>query len=228
METDMDWRLSIASIITLAIAVAHSALGERRIIAPLLNTSFDFCRPERVEFTRLTLRFAWHLTSLFMLGCAVLLLVFSISPIDLASILALEVMGAVFVAAAAITGSYSRGRHVAWPLFAIAGSLCWWTAVRHEGPVSFDLTKREIGFVASAILLLAGSLHLYWAARGSTDLVAVIPEKDGKPLFRPRRIGTFVVAIGLVLAGLLVAEQAADLLHLGLPEATRIGCWPRF
>jgi hypothetical protein len=34
-----------------------------------------------------------------------------------------------------------------------------------------------------------------------------------------------VVAIGLVLAGLLVAEQAADLLHLALPKATRIGCW---
>lgn len=221
----MDWRLAVASGITLGIAAAHSMLGERRILGPLLKTSFDSCRPERVDFIRLTLRFAWHLTSLFMLGCAVLLLALAVSPIDLASILSLEILGALFVASAAITGSYSKGRHIAWPLFTIVGILCWWTAARHEGPVSYDVTKPDIGLAASAILLLIGAIHLYWAAKGPMDLVAVIPEKDGKPLFHPSRIGTVAVAVGLVLAGILVAEQAAGLKHLVMAGAMRIGCW---
>lgn len=221
----MDWRLLVASSITLGLAATHSMLGERGILAPLLNTSFDFCRPERVDFIRLTLRFAWHLTSLFMLGCAALLLALAVSPIDLASILSLEILGALFVASAAITGSYSKGRHIAWPLFALVGIFCWWTALHHEGPVSFHVTKPVIGFATSAILLLIGAIHLYWSVKGPTDLIAVIPEKDGKPLFRPSRIGTVAVAIGLILAGILVAEQALSLTRLVMPEVTRIGCW---
>lgn len=124
----MDWRLLVASSITLGIAAAHSMLGEKRIVSPLLNMRFDFCRPERAAFICLTLRFTWHLTSLFILGCAALLLALAMAPIDVASILALEILGALFVASAAITGSYSKGRHIAWPLFACVGILSWWTA----------------------------------------------------------------------------------------------------
>lgn len=46
----MDWRLAVASSLTLGIAEAHSALGERGILSPLLKTSFEFCRPERGRF----------------------------------------------------------------------------------------------------------------------------------------------------------------------------------
>lgn len=42
------------------------------------------------------------------------------------------------------------------------------------------MTKPVIGLAASAILLLIGTIHLYWAIKGSMDLVAVIPEKEGR------------------------------------------------
>ncbi|RLL71549.1 DUF3995 domain-containing protein [Ochrobactrum soli] len=225
METVMDWRLLVGSVITIGIAVTHSVLGERRIIAPGFNASFGFSPTKRGDFIRLTLRFAWHLTSLFMFACAALLLAVAVAPIDLASILSLEILGALFVASAAITGSYSKGQHIAWPLFTIVGVLCWWTAIQHDGAVSFEGTKPFIGLATAIALMLIGILHLYWAIRGPANLVAVIPEKNGKPIFCPSRIGTAAVAVGIILASVLVAEQSAGTKFLMMPGATRIGCW---
>lgn len=224
MEISMDWRLTIAAIITLGIAVTHSMLGEKHIIRRLARMSFDVFPPQRREFIRLTIRLAWHLTSVFMLGCSALLIVLAIRPIELVSIFVLEIIGALFVVCAAITASYSKGRHIAWPLFASVGVLSWWAAVQHEGVSSFDNTKPAIGIAVSLILFLIGAIHFYWAAGGSAGLFAAIPEKDGKPLFRPDRTGTAIISVFLSLAAALVAEQSIGLVQLGLPEVTHIGC----
>jgi hypothetical protein len=216
MESQMDWRLMAASAVVILIAVAHSALGERRILGPLLKRMTDFGPQDQTQFVRLTLRFAWHLTSLFLLGCAAILGVVAFYPLDVIGLLVIETIGALFIASAAITASYSAGRHAAWPLFALAGLLCWWVAAWHEGgsPVA-----------VSAILLLAAATHAYWASGGPYGLSAVVPDRGGKLLFRLGRIGTALLAFGLLAAALLVAEQTLGFMPAVSSSSTAVGCW---
>lgn len=221
----MDWRLLAAFFVTVVIALAHSALGERRLLRPLLNQFGDAGVAGWDEFSRLTLRFAWHLTSVLMLACAVILLTLAFLPVELVSILVLEILGALFIASAAITGSYSRGRHIAWPLFALVGGLCWWVAARHDGVVHFEATKPVIGLGVSTILMSLAAAHFWWAAIGTAGPKVVIPEKDGKPLFRPGRSVTAVVALALCAASLLVAERSLGTFGFIWPGVVSGGCW---
>ncbi len=53
-----------------------------------------------------------------------------------------------------------------------------------------------------------GGIHLYWLAGGSWGTSAVIPEHEGKPLFRPTHLATGVVAASLFCCALLMAVVA--------------------
>lgn len=71
----------------------------------------------------------------------------------------------------------------------------------------FYEAQSVIGLAASVTLMLIGCVHLYWVTKGTGNRVAVILEKDGKPIFQPSRLGTAAVAVGLVFASALVAGQ---------------------
>lgn len=74
-------------------------------------------------------------------------------------------------------------------------------------------------------IVLAGlsALHVFWGLRGSDVSSAFIPEADGEPLFRPRPMDCFAVAIALAVACFLVLA-ARGLVPSPLPAAwTRIG-----
>ncbi len=61
--------------------------------------------------------------------------------------------------------------------------------------------------VASVFALLS-ALHIYWAVGGRSGAVAVLPEHDGAPLFRPGPASTLVVAGLLAFAALLVLAHS--------------------
>jgi hypothetical protein len=66
--------------------------------------------------------------------------------------------------------------------------------------------------VAVAVaMVLAGlsGLHVYWAFGGRRGRTAAIPERDGKPLFRPGPGATLAVAFLLAVSGALVLGRAA-------------------
>ncbi len=104
------------------LGVAHSYLGERLILIRL------FRRPDLPHllgsdvFTRRTLRFAWHLTTVAFWGLACLLL-------QVAQGVPRQALGAViagtFVLAALVTVIGSRGRHLAWPIFLLIAAAAW-------------------------------------------------------------------------------------------------------
>jgi hypothetical protein len=77
-------------------------------------------------FTRRTLRFAWHITSLAWLGFSALLLGTTWSQ---SGALPLPILGATiattFIASSLLALIGSRGRHYSWLVFLAVGVLAW-------------------------------------------------------------------------------------------------------
>jgi hypothetical protein len=114
--------LFVASLILVGLALAHSWLGERRLIGPLLADA-NGGMLTRSRFARQVLRFAWHLTSVAFVGLAAPLAVYAFHDVDGAARLSLRLAAVCFVAMGALILWSSRGRHLAWPLFMGAGAL---------------------------------------------------------------------------------------------------------
>lgn len=115
----MTLALYLAAFLTVAIGVAHSYLGERYILTRL------FRRPDlpklfgSEDYTKRTLRFAWHVTSIAWWGLAAALLLLTRPQIASATLAA--VLAATFLATSAAILVGSRGRHLAWPIFLVIG-----------------------------------------------------------------------------------------------------------
>jgi hypothetical protein len=116
--------LLIAAGLTMVLAAAHSYLGERYILIRLFRRDNLPKLLGGVEFTKQTLRFAWHITSLAWLGLAALLLLMS-SSAGAAHRPQARVIAAVFglSGVAALLGS--RGRHLSWVVFLAIAALVW-------------------------------------------------------------------------------------------------------
>ena len=109
--------LLVAAFLALLVGVAHSYLGERYILIRLFRRQ-DLPRLFGSDwFTRRTLRFAWHLTSIAWWGFAAILLAAASSSGAHFREKTLMAIAATFLASAAITAGASRGRHLAWIVF---------------------------------------------------------------------------------------------------------------
>ena len=64
---------------------------------------------------------------------------------------------------------------------------------------------------------LLSVLHVYWAFGGTWGIAAAIPVTGGRSAFTPSRATTFLVALGLATASLVVLLQGR-ILRLGLPS----------
>ena len=116
--------LLIAAGLTMLIAGAHSYLGERYILIRLFRRDSLPKLLGGVEFTKQTLRLAWHLTSVAWLGLACLLLVLAGPPSESARTQA-HVIAAVFAVSGVTALVGSRGRHLSWVVFFAIAALAW-------------------------------------------------------------------------------------------------------
>lgn len=105
--------LLAAAALTAATAVAHSVLGERYILTRLFRRDLPKLFGSD-DFTKRTLRFAWHVTSVAWLGIAAIL----------AGLAPLDALFATFVASSALTLAINW-RHVSWLIEAIVAALIW-------------------------------------------------------------------------------------------------------
>ncbi len=78
------------------------------------------------------------------------------------------------------------------------------------------------GAVAIALVAIA-ALHVFWGSRGQLGRSAVVPERDGKPLFVPTRVACFSVAALLVAAAWLLLVGGGLLPNLGPPWLATVG-----
>ncbi|MGD8440275.1 MAG: hypothetical protein PVG53_07050 [Holophagae bacterium] len=121
----MNRLLLSAALLVIAVGVAHSWLGERYIVRRLLRRN-DL--PELFgddSFTRQTVRFGWHLTTIAWFGLAAVLVLLSGALGDLrAGDAVIFAIAQTFVLSAALALIVTRARHLSWIVFATIATLC--------------------------------------------------------------------------------------------------------
>jgi hypothetical protein len=110
-----DIALYLAALALVGVSFSHSYLGERYLLMRLFRRHDLPKLFGTAEYTKRTLRFAWHITSIAWLGFAALLVMAAHGPLTLSAVGAL--VGAVFALHFALSFGGSRGRHYSWVVF---------------------------------------------------------------------------------------------------------------
>lgn len=115
-----DALIHASAALLLLTGIAHSWLGERRLIGPALaDRSGLYAR----ELTRIVTRLAWHVTTMSWVAIAGLMLLVVDAGDDALVRGAALIVGIVFLTAGLIDAVLSRGRHVGWPMLTGVGAL---------------------------------------------------------------------------------------------------------
>jgi hypothetical protein len=121
----MNFYFVIAAFLTLVIGLAHSWLGERYILMRLFRRENIPRLFGSDAFTKHTLRFAWHLTTVAWFGAAALLLILASYPLDASARMSSRVIAAIFLVSGVVALVGSRGRHLSWIVFLLIAGLVW-------------------------------------------------------------------------------------------------------
>ena len=105
--------LWLSAALMVATAFTHSALGEKRLIGPLLARDIDLLSGYRANLVR----FAWHFTTLLMIVTACVV-AWPKTPVPVVTL-----TGAVWLVAGLMDAVLTRGKHVGWPPLSAAGIL---------------------------------------------------------------------------------------------------------
>lgn len=113
--------LEIASAFCILIGCIHSYLGERFILIRLFRKTDIPQLFGSDYFTKRTLRFAWHITTVAWFGFAYLLFAISQGTENMTQTV-LFTSSVVFAITGAFAFAFTRGRHISWLVFwAISG-----------------------------------------------------------------------------------------------------------
>lgn len=116
--------LYLAATLIVLTALAHTVLGERFIISRLMRRDLPTLFGDD-RFTKGTLRFAWHITSIAWLLLAWILVIVARSP---ESALRSRLLTGIVIASAAsalLPLYFTRGRHLSWIVFTAVALLVW-------------------------------------------------------------------------------------------------------
>jgi hypothetical protein len=82
----------------------------------------------------------------------------------------------------------------------------------------------SLAWCLATILLAIAALHLFWAA-GLRPSGAVIPERDGQPVFAPRRPITMFMALLFTLSAWVLLVRSGAILPPAVPVLPRLIRW---
>jgi Protein of unknown function (DUF3995) len=215
-EAVMNLWLLEASLCFVALAVAHSWLGERKLMRPLLAEPWKVVGLPR-QVTDPLLRGAWHLTSLAWLAAAVILGAAAAGmPVPR---LVLDALAALALVSGLTIFIGLRGVHAAWAVFAAAALTAW--VGTHGGPSPLGVSLA--GAIAVVTLGAISALHVYWVAGGRWGIdVAVPTRRTGARTFKPS--AALTIAVALALLGTAAVLAAAS----GLVPSPRWAPWPNW
>jgi hypothetical protein len=113
--------LAFAITQLVATGIAHSYLGERYILIRLFKRGDLPKLSAGTEFTKGTLRFAWHLTTVAWWGLAYLAFTAGYGPVSKDQVR--TVIGVTSLMSAAFPLYFTRGKHLSWIAFIAVGAL---------------------------------------------------------------------------------------------------------
>jgi len=114
--------LEIAAALCFGIGMVHSYLGERFILIRLFKRGEVPHLFGSDYFTKGTLRFAWHITTIIAWGLGYL--VFSVSRnVDNLAQVVLLTTGVVFSLSAVFAFAFTKGKHLSWIVFGLIAAL---------------------------------------------------------------------------------------------------------
>ena len=126
----MQTLLLISGILTIILALAHSVLGEWRLLRPMKNEVLPQINGipalfKNDGFSKNTIRFVWHVTSVFGLCLAAILLHFSnLATLGSTEGFIIKTISVAMTLAGLITLLLTKGAHMGWILFLAIGILC--------------------------------------------------------------------------------------------------------
>ena len=121
----MDNLLIIGATLAVLIGAAHSYLGEHYIMVRLFRRSDLPQLFGSDTFTKQTLRFAWHLTTIAWIGLASVILIEVVVPSSEQLSAILKAISITFFISSVVTLVTSKGRHFAWVVFLSISVLVW-------------------------------------------------------------------------------------------------------
>jgi hypothetical protein len=118
--------LYIAAFFAFAVGVAHSYLGERKILDPLIKRGNLPKIRGSEKTTARTIRIAWHVTTILFWVVGVVLIFLARNALNFQSMSA--ILAGTFLPLGVLSLIASRGRHVSWLPFLIIGGACLYAA----------------------------------------------------------------------------------------------------
>lgn len=118
--------LEVATIIAILIGFVHSILGEKYILVRLFRRDNLPKLFGDDRFTKQTLRFAWHITTIAWWGFAAILWSFSQGTENLKSAVLL-IIGITFLISGVISFAASKGKHLSYLTFWAIAALSWFS-----------------------------------------------------------------------------------------------------
>ncbi|WP_394246551.1 hypothetical protein [Vibrio profundi] len=115
----MEFMLYLSAILLVIVSFAHSYLGERYILSRLFRRDNLPKLLGSDDFTKRTLRFAWHVTSVAWLGFAGIVVL--LAQPELNKALVSQVIAVTFGVHFLVALLGSKGKHLSWVLF---GTVC--------------------------------------------------------------------------------------------------------
>jgi len=124
----MNVMLLVAGLLSVLIGIAHSVLGEKLVLGPLLERGKVPKLLGSTAFAHHTLRFTWHLTTVLLLGIGAVAIALSMSPLDSLSACVVQVLAATFTVCSLLSLIGARAKHFSWWVFLIIAVLLWFGA----------------------------------------------------------------------------------------------------
>jgi hypothetical protein len=120
--------LIAAAILSAAIGIAHSVLGEKLLLRPLFEGGGVPKLLGSATFARNTLRFTWHLTTVLLIAIGAVVGVLARLPIDEQSVAILRIFSVTFGLSTLVSLIGARGKHFSWWVFLAIAVLLWFGA----------------------------------------------------------------------------------------------------
>lgn len=117
--------LVAAGVLIVFISLVHSILGEKYLLTRLFRRDNLPKILGSDWFTKQTLRFAWHITSIAWLGFAAILFQLALEGSVNHKTL-LMIIAITFAISGLVSFAFSKTKHLSWVVFWAISGLCYW------------------------------------------------------------------------------------------------------